>query len=174
MLSHEIKNPLSGIKGASQIIQKRVNFKGKNLNLIKLINNETERIKKLLNSLEDFTDDRPIKKKKINLNQVIRNSKESVQAIFNKKNINFIENYDPSLPNINGNEKTHETLRFSCSSFFLSPPKIMFFQKSIAREFWGKNGYRRWKEHQKKGGRCILNRFPRVNFEIFNNFVFSF
>ena len=31
MLSHEIKNPLSGIKGASQIIQKRVNFKGKNL-----------------------------------------------------------------------------------------------------------------------------------------------
>ena len=64
MLSHEIKNPLSGIKGASQIIQKRVNFKGKNLNLIKLINNETERIKKLLNSLENFTDDRPIKKKK--------------------------------------------------------------------------------------------------------------
>jgi len=105
MLSHEIKNPLSGIKGASQIIQKRIKFKGKNLNLIKLINNETERIKKLLNSLENFTDDRPIKKKKINLNQVIRNSKESVQAIFNKKNINFVENYDPSLPNINGNEE---------------------------------------------------------------------
>ena len=46
-----------------------------------------------------------LKKKKINLNQVIRNSKESVQAIFNKKNINFVENYDPSLPNINGNEE---------------------------------------------------------------------
>ena len=104
MLSHEIKNPLAGIKGASQIIQKRVNFKGKDFNLIKLINNETERIKKLLNSLENFTDDRPIKKKNINLNQVIRNSKDSVKAIFNKKKINFIENYDPSLPNIYGNE----------------------------------------------------------------------
>ena len=104
MLSHEIKNPLSGIKGAAQIIQKRVNFKGKDLNLIKLINNETERIKKLLNSLENFTDDRPTKKKSINLNQVIRNSKESVEAIFNKKEINFVESYDPSLPNINGNE----------------------------------------------------------------------
>ena len=104
MLSHEIKNPLSGIKGASQIIQKRVNFKGKDLNLIKLINNETERIKKLLNSLENFTDDRPIKKKSINLNQIIRNSKESVEAMFNKKKINFLENYDPSLPNIYGNE----------------------------------------------------------------------
>ena len=104
MLSHEIKNPLAGIKGASQIIQKRVNFKGKDFNLIKLINNETERIKKLLNSLENFTDNRPIKKKNINLNQVIRNSKDSVKAIFNKKKINFIENYDPSLPNIYGNE----------------------------------------------------------------------
>ena len=104
MLSHEIKNPLAGIKGASQIIQKRVNFKGKDFNLIKLINNETERIKKLLNSLENFTDDRPIKKKNINLNQVIRNSKDSVKAMFNKKKINFIENYDPSLPNIYGNE----------------------------------------------------------------------
>ena len=104
MLSHEIKNPLSGIKGASQIIQKRINFKGKDLNLIKLINNETERIKKLLNSLESFTDDRTIKKKSTNLNQVIRNSKESVEIINNKRNINFVENYDPSLPNINGNE----------------------------------------------------------------------
>jgi len=105
MLSHEIKNPLSGIKGASQIIQKRVNFKGKDLNLIKLINNETERIKKLLNSLENFTDDRPIKKTSINVNQVIRSSKETVEAIFNKRNINFIENYDPSLQNINGNNE---------------------------------------------------------------------
>ena len=104
MLSHEIKNPLAGIKGASQIIQKRVNFKGKDLNLIKLINNETERIKKLLNSLENFTDDRPIKKKSTNLNQVIRNSKDSIEAIFNNKKIIFIENYDPSLPNIYGNE----------------------------------------------------------------------
>ncbi len=59
MLSHEIKNPLSGIKGASQIIQKRTNIKNKDLNLIKLISNEAERIKKLLNSLENFTDDRP-------------------------------------------------------------------------------------------------------------------
>tara|TARA_Y100000590_G_scaffold142282_1_gene163259 strand:- start:1134 stop:2195 length:1062 start_codon:yes stop_codon:yes gene_type:complete len=104
MLSHEIKNPLSGIKGASQIIQKRINFKGKDSDLLKLIIDETERIKKLLNSLESFTDDRPSKKKSINLNQIIRNSKNSVEVMFNNKKINFSENYDPSLPNIYGNE----------------------------------------------------------------------
>ena len=54
-----------------------------------------------------------------------------------------------------------------CSSFFLllSPPKIVFFQKSIAREFWGKNGYRRWKEHQK------LHRL--VNFQVSINFFIA-
>ncbi|PPR37859.1 MAG: Nitrogen regulation protein NR(II) [Alphaproteobacteria bacterium MarineAlpha6_Bin4] len=104
MLCHEIKNPLSGIKGASQIIQKRTDFKGKDLNLIRLINNETERIKNLLNSLEDFTDDRPIKKKSININQIIRTAKILVETIFKEKKINFVENYDPSLPNIFGNE----------------------------------------------------------------------
>lgn len=102
MLSHEIKNPLSGIKGASQIIQKRTNIKDKDLNLIKLISNEAERIKKLLNSLENFTDDRPIKKRSVNLNQILRSSKDSVNAMFDKK-INYLENYDPSLPMIYGN-----------------------------------------------------------------------
>jgi len=105
MLSHEIKNPLSGIKGASQIIEKRFNFKSKDLNLIKLINNEAERIKNLLNSLENFTDDRPIKKKKTNLNQILRYSKNLVETMFNKKKIRFEENYDPSLPSIFGNEE---------------------------------------------------------------------
>ncbi len=103
MLSHEIKNPLSGIKGASQIIQKRTNIKDKDLNLIKLISNEAERIKKLLNSLENFTDDRPIKKRSVNLNQILRSSKDSVNAMFDKKKINYLENYDPSLPMIYGN-----------------------------------------------------------------------
>ena len=110
MLSHEIKNPLSGIKGASQIIQKRTNIKGKDLNLIKLINNEAERIKKLLNSLENFTDDRPIKKRSVNLNQILRSSKDSVDAMFNKKKINYLENFDPSLPNIYGNTDQLEQL----------------------------------------------------------------
>ena len=110
MLSHEIKNPLSGIKGASQIIQKRTNIKGKDLNLIKLINNEAERIKKLLNSLENFTDDRPIKKRSVNLNQILRSSKDSVDVMFNKKKINYLENFDPSLPNIYGNTDQLEQL----------------------------------------------------------------
>ena len=104
MLSHEIKNPLSGIKGAIQILQKKNEIKNKDMKLYKLINDEADRINHLLNSLEGFTDDRPIKKNKINLNQILRYSKNSIETIFKNKKINFVEHYDPSLPEIYGNK----------------------------------------------------------------------
>ena len=44
MLSHEIKNPLSGIKGASQLIKKRKVLQEKDFFLINLISTETNRI----------------------------------------------------------------------------------------------------------------------------------
>ena len=104
MLSHEIKNPLSGIKGAIEILHKNNVANKKDMKLYKLIDDETNRIKNLLNSLENFTDDRPIKKNRINLNKILRYAKNSVETIFKKKNITFIENYDPSLPEIYGNK----------------------------------------------------------------------
>ena len=53
-------------------------------------------IRYTLNYLENFTYYRPIKKKSVNLNQILRSSKVSVDAMFNKKKINYLENYDPS------------------------------------------------------------------------------
>ena len=105
MLSHEIKNPLSGIKGAGQLIKKRGILEEKDLFLINLIDTETNRIIKLLNSLEGFTDERPIIKKYANLNQVLRYVITASEASFNKKNILFIENYDPSQPKVFGNKE---------------------------------------------------------------------
>jgi len=105
MLSHEIKNPLSGIKGASQLIKKRGILEKKDLFLINLIDNETNRIMKLLNTLEDFTDERPIMKKKVNLNEVLRYVVNTSKATFNKKSILFIESFDPSLPKVFGNKE---------------------------------------------------------------------
>ena len=106
MLSHEIKNPLSGIKGAAQLIKKRASFNNnKDFFLTKLIDSEAERIKSLINNLESFTDQRPVKKSMLNINQVLRYVKNSAEAIYNKKNILFYENYDPSLPKILGNKE---------------------------------------------------------------------
>ena len=54
MLMHELKNPLSGITGAAQLLEK--DLKGKNnLELTKLIRSETERINKLLSSMENIS-----------------------------------------------------------------------------------------------------------------------
>ena len=62
MLSHEIRNPLSGIKGAAQIIKRNDKLKQNDLKLIDLIDSEINRIKSLLDTLENFTDNRPPKK----------------------------------------------------------------------------------------------------------------
>ena len=104
MLSHEIKNPLSGIKGASQLIKKRKVLQEKDFFLINLIDTETNRIMELLNTLEEFTDERPITKKYVNINQTLRYVKNTSEATFNKKRILFVENYDPSLPKVFGNK----------------------------------------------------------------------
>lgn len=104
MLSHEIKNPLSGIKGASQLLKKNGSTEKKYVNLINLIESETERVKNLLNSLEDFTDERPVKKTPLNLNEVLRYVKKTMKVSFNERDILFLEEYDPALPLILGNK----------------------------------------------------------------------
>ena len=104
MLSHEIRNPLSGIKGAAQIIKRNDKLKQNDLKLIDLIDSEINRIKSLLDTLENFTDNRPPKKININLNQILRYVKDAVSLGFEDKNINFSEIYDPSLPPVNGNK----------------------------------------------------------------------
>lgn len=104
MLSHEIKNPLSGIIGASQLIKKRKILEEKDLFLLTLIDTETNRIIKLINSLENFTDERPVEKEYVNINQILRYVINTSKISFNKKKIIFLEDYDPALPKVLGNK----------------------------------------------------------------------
>ena len=58
MLAHEIKNPLSGIRGAAQLL--RTSIAGKDVELVDLITRETDRIVKLLDRMEVFSDETPV------------------------------------------------------------------------------------------------------------------
>src|SRR5690606_11387203 len=60
MLAHEIKNPLSGIRGAAQLLEQVV--EGDDRALARLITKETDRIVKLVNRMEIFSDGRPIER----------------------------------------------------------------------------------------------------------------
>src|SRR5262245_66528753 len=73
MLAHEIKNPLSGIRGAAQLLEQSVSDDDRNLT--RLICDEADRIVKLVDRMEVFTDERPVEREAINIHLVLEHVK---------------------------------------------------------------------------------------------------
>jgi two-component system, NtrC family, nitrogen regulation sensor histidine kinase GlnL len=100
MLAHEIKNPLSGIRGAAQLLEQSVT--SEELPLARLIREETDRIVDLIDRVEVFGDDRPLEREPINIHVVLDRVKLLAKSGV-ARNITFTEEYDPSLPPVYGN-----------------------------------------------------------------------
>ena len=100
MLAHEIKNPLSGIRGAAQLLETAVGDEDRQWT--RLICDETDRIVKLVDRMEAFSDMRPAERESVNIHAVLDHVKRVAQAGF-ARHIRFQENYDPSLPHVLGN-----------------------------------------------------------------------
>ena len=99
MLAHEIKNPLAGISGAAQLLEMGLSEEDQELTM--LIREETVRIEKLLERVEQFGDIRPTAKAPVNIHDVIARARLSAEAGF-AKHVRFVETYDPSLPSTVG------------------------------------------------------------------------
>jgi two-component system, NtrC family, nitrogen regulation sensor histidine kinase GlnL len=100
MLAHEIKNPLSGIRGAAQLLEQSVT--PDELPLARLVRDEVDRIVDLIDRVEVFGDDRPVEREPINIHVIL----DRVKLLAKNgvaKGITFYEEYDPSLPPVSGN-----------------------------------------------------------------------
>jgi two-component system, NtrC family, nitrogen regulation sensor histidine kinase GlnL len=100
MLAHEIKNPLSGIRGAAQLLEQQANDDDRLLT--RLICEEADRIVKLVDRMEVFADERPVEREKVNIHMVLDHVKRLAQSGF-ARHIRIIEEYDPSLPPVLAN-----------------------------------------------------------------------
>lgn len=100
LLAHEIKNPLSGIRGAAQLLEQSANDDDRLLT--RLICDETDRIVKLVERMELFGEERPVERGPVNIHGVLDHVKRLAQSGF-ARHIRFVENYDPSLPPVLGN-----------------------------------------------------------------------
>jgi len=100
LLAHEIKNPLSGIRGAAQLLEQSADENDRLLT--RLICDETDRIVKLVERMELFGEERPIERGPVNIHGVLDHVKRLAQSGF-ARHIRFVENYDPSLPPVLGN-----------------------------------------------------------------------
>ncbi len=99
MLAHEIKNPLSGIRGAAQLLEAEANDGDRALT--RLICDETDRIVKLVDRMKPFSAMRDEEYESINIHAVLDHVRKVSQAGF-ARHIRIRESYDPSLPPVLG------------------------------------------------------------------------
>ena len=100
MLAHEIRNPLSGIKGAAQLLAASASDEDRTLT--RLIQEESDRIVKLVDRMEVFSDQRPIERSAVNIHSVLEHVKTLGRNGF-ARDIKILELYDPSLPPVFAN-----------------------------------------------------------------------
>ncbi len=95
ILAHEIKNPLSGIRGAAQLLE--TGGDDGNSALTRLICNEVDRIAALIDRMQDFTTERVLECRAENIYPLIERASEVAAAGF-ARHVRITKGYDPSLP----------------------------------------------------------------------------
>jgi len=99
-LAHEVKNPLSGIRGSAQILDKKLDDKFSS-KFLKIIIDETDRLNQIVTKILT-----PPTKPNLNFFN-IHSALEKVFALAKadkNQEIEIIRDYDPSIPEINGDE----------------------------------------------------------------------
>jgi two-component system nitrogen regulation sensor histidine kinase GlnL len=101
MLAHEIKNPLAGIRGAAQLL--KVGAKAEDQPLAQLIVDETDRVTRLVDRMEEFSEEVQPAFAAVNIHEVL----DRVRALAANgvaDGLTMREQYDPSLPPVLGDE----------------------------------------------------------------------
>ena len=103
MLAHEIKNPLSAIKGSAQLLSN--DMKEDKKEFTDIIIHESDRIDKILNKIEYLFSNEIPEPEKLNIHEILDQSIKISKISFGE-DINFIKEFDPSLPYIFGDKDT--------------------------------------------------------------------
>ncbi len=98
-LTHEIRNPLSGIRGAAQLLEESVEPSDRELT--QLIRDETDRIGKLLARFDSFVDGAAVPTQPVNVHVVLDRVIMLARNGFANQ-VTFTREYDPSIPTVPG------------------------------------------------------------------------
>ena len=99
ILAHEVKNPLSGIRGAAQLLENSVAPEDRELTV--LIRDEADRIRALVERMEVFGE-KPVERRALNIHRALEHVRRLAQTGF-AAHLRLTEMYDPSLPPVWGN-----------------------------------------------------------------------
>ena len=96
VLAHEIKNPLSAIRGAGQLIARKL--PNADRPLAKLVTDEVDRIARMIDRMQALGSSRSEPLTPVNLHEVIRTALGVVRSVEGAGEVEFVEEFDPSLP----------------------------------------------------------------------------
>jgi two-component system, NtrC family, nitrogen regulation sensor histidine kinase GlnL len=100
-MAHEIKNPLVAISGSAQLLRKRL--PDQHHKFLDVVIKESERINRMMDRMLDFARPTQLELKLLNIHQIL----EEILLLEKKGgrvDIRFVQNYDPSLPQVEGDE----------------------------------------------------------------------
>ena len=96
-LSHEIKNPLGGIMGAAQLLDKTLKDESQ-AKFTKIIRKESERLLKLINAMASPMPSS--NKENINIHEITEHVLELFKYDEENTHVSFVKDYDPSIPQL--------------------------------------------------------------------------
>lgn len=122
-LAHEIKNPLSGMRGAAQILGTRQGGEDSRRECTRIILDEIDRLNGLMTQLLDLTGPARLERESVNVHEVV----DRVFAIEsnNQGGVRLVRRYDPSLPCVKGDRGrlTQVLLNLVRNAIEVSPPE---------------------------------------------------
>ena len=109
ILGHEVKNPLAGISGAAQLLQRSA--RDDQTELLGLIIEESARIERLVSELSAFELYSAPRRKPVNIHELLNRVIVGEEVAFLGK-CKFVRNFDPSLPTVFGDpDHLHEAVQ---------------------------------------------------------------
>jgi two-component system nitrogen regulation sensor histidine kinase GlnL len=100
-LAHEIKNPLAGIRGAAQLL--KLGASPADAPLAQVIVDEVDRIRRLVDQVEAFSEDKTTEARPVNIHRVLDRVRTLVASAFGEM-VAISDAYDPSLPQALGDQ----------------------------------------------------------------------
>jgi PAS domain S-box-containing protein len=92
-LAHEIRNPLSAIKGMAQLLTEDLKSNNKELQYVQVITKESDRLNKVIEELLSYSQSSPSGYIECDVNKILRESLELIGVDFTKKTVDVFEDY---------------------------------------------------------------------------------
>jgi len=97
-LAHEIKNPLGGLRGAAQLLERELSDR-ENKEYTRIIIHEADRLRNLVDRMMGSFD--PISHETVNIHEILTHVRKLILAEI-QEGLTITQDYDPSLPELKG------------------------------------------------------------------------